>query len=97
MVKWWAGDWPATADESQEESPLDDLIRQLQHQQDDRLNSGNPTGEKQPTVNLLKCFIEISMMCWSIVFLWYNYYTLKGQNADGIYIFSLYYIKMICI
>uniref|UniRef100_A0A9J7WY08 Bromodomain and WD repeat domain containing 3 n=1 Tax=Cyprinus carpio carpio TaxID=630221 RepID=A0A9J7WY08_CYPCA len=33
-----------TADESQEESPLDDLIRQLQHQQDERLNSGNPTG-----------------------------------------------------
>uniref|UniRef100_A0A671MYB9 Bromodomain and WD repeat-containing protein 3-like n=1 Tax=Sinocyclocheilus anshuiensis TaxID=1608454 RepID=A0A671MYB9_9TELE len=31
-------------DESQEESPLDDLIRQLQHQQDElRLNSGNPT------------------------------------------------------
>ncbi len=37
-----------TADESQEESPLDDLIRQLQHQQDDRLNSGNPTGENNP-------------------------------------------------
>uniref|UniRef100_A0A8C1D720 Bromodomain and WD repeat domain containing 3 n=1 Tax=Cyprinus carpio carpio TaxID=630221 RepID=A0A8C1D720_CYPCA len=33
-----------TADESQEESPLDDLIRQLQHQQDEGLNSGNPTG-----------------------------------------------------
>uniref|UniRef100_A0A8C1VLZ9 Bromodomain and WD repeat domain containing 3 n=1 Tax=Cyprinus carpio TaxID=7962 RepID=A0A8C1VLZ9_CYPCA len=31
-------------DESQEESPLDDLIRQLQHQQDERLNSGSPTG-----------------------------------------------------
>uniref|UniRef100_A0A673HV69 Bromodomain and WD repeat-containing protein 3-like n=1 Tax=Sinocyclocheilus rhinocerous TaxID=307959 RepID=A0A673HV69_9TELE len=33
-----------TAEESQEESPLDDLIRQLQHQQDERLHSGNPTG-----------------------------------------------------
>uniref|UniRef100_A0A8C2DU96 Bromodomain and WD repeat domain containing 3 n=1 Tax=Cyprinus carpio TaxID=7962 RepID=A0A8C2DU96_CYPCA len=33
-----------TADESQEESPLDDLIRQLQHQQDEGPNSGNPTG-----------------------------------------------------
>uniref|UniRef100_A0A673HXJ0 Bromodomain and WD repeat-containing protein 3-like n=1 Tax=Sinocyclocheilus rhinocerous TaxID=307959 RepID=A0A673HXJ0_9TELE len=32
-----------TAEESQEESPLDDLIRQLQHQQDERLHSGNPT------------------------------------------------------
>uniref|UniRef100_A0A8C2DLG0 Bromodomain and WD repeat domain containing 3 n=1 Tax=Cyprinus carpio TaxID=7962 RepID=A0A8C2DLG0_CYPCA len=31
-------------DESQEESPLDDLIRQLQHQQDEGPNSGNPTG-----------------------------------------------------
>uniref|UniRef100_A0A672MS64 Bromodomain and WD repeat domain containing 3 n=1 Tax=Sinocyclocheilus grahami TaxID=75366 RepID=A0A672MS64_SINGR len=30
--------------ESPEESPLDDLIRQLQHQQDERLHSGNPTG-----------------------------------------------------
>uniref|UniRef100_A0A8C1WU01 Bromodomain and WD repeat domain containing 3 n=1 Tax=Cyprinus carpio TaxID=7962 RepID=A0A8C1WU01_CYPCA len=30
--------------ESQEESPLDDLIRQLQHQQDEGPNSGNPTG-----------------------------------------------------
>uniref|UniRef100_A0A672MNX6 Bromodomain and WD repeat domain containing 3 n=1 Tax=Sinocyclocheilus grahami TaxID=75366 RepID=A0A672MNX6_SINGR len=33
-----------TAEESPEESPLDDLIRQLQHQQDERLHSGNPTG-----------------------------------------------------
>lgn len=31
-----------TADEGQEDSPLDNLIRQLQHQQDERLNSGNP-------------------------------------------------------
>lgn len=39
-----------TADESLEESPLDDLIRQLQlqHQQDDRLDSGSPTGEHNP-------------------------------------------------
>uniref|UniRef100_A0A672QE63 Bromodomain and WD repeat domain containing 3 n=1 Tax=Sinocyclocheilus grahami TaxID=75366 RepID=A0A672QE63_SINGR len=38
-----------TTDESQEESPLDDLIRELQHQQDEqRLNSGNPTGENNP-------------------------------------------------
>lgn len=32
-----------TAEDSQEESPLDDLIRQLQHQQDE-LNSGNSPG-----------------------------------------------------
>ncbi len=37
-----------TADESLEESPLDDLIRQLQHQQDDQLDSGSPTGEHNP-------------------------------------------------
>ncbi len=37
-----------TADESLEESPLDDLIRQLQHQQDDGLDSGSPTGEHNP-------------------------------------------------
>uniref|UniRef100_A0AAR2KAN6 Bromo domain-containing protein n=1 Tax=Pygocentrus nattereri TaxID=42514 RepID=A0AAR2KAN6_PYGNA len=30
-----------TADEGQEESPLDSLIRRLQNQQDERLNSGN--------------------------------------------------------
>lgn len=50
-----------TADESQEESPLDDLIRQLQHQQDERVNPGNPAGEENPTVNMSKysaaCFI----------------------------------------
>ncbi|XP_051543568.1 bromodomain and WD repeat-containing protein 3-like isoform X1 [Myxocyprinus asiaticus] len=33
-----------TAEDSQEESPLDDLIRQLQHQQDERVNPGNPAG-----------------------------------------------------
>ncbi|XP_073808252.1 bromodomain and WD repeat-containing protein 3 isoform X3 [Danio rerio] len=33
-----------TADESQEESPLDDLIRQLQNQQDERVNQANPAG-----------------------------------------------------
>jgi len=31
-----------TAEDSQEESPLDDLIRQLQNQQDEHRNPGNP-------------------------------------------------------
>ncbi|XP_051961036.1 bromodomain and WD repeat-containing protein 3 isoform X2 [Xyrauchen texanus] len=33
-----------TAEDSQEESPLDDLIRQLQYQQDEQVNSGNSAG-----------------------------------------------------
>lgn len=35
-----------TVDEGQEESPLDNLIRQLQHQQDERVNepAGQETG-----------------------------------------------------
>lgn len=41
-----------TADEGQEESPLDNLIRQLQHQQDERLNSENQA-EGQDTVTRL--------------------------------------------
>uniref|UniRef100_A0A673KRE5 Bromo domain-containing protein n=1 Tax=Sinocyclocheilus rhinocerous TaxID=307959 RepID=A0A673KRE5_9TELE len=42
-----------TTDESQEESPLDDLIRQLQHQQDERLDSGNPTVDAEVAVGPL--------------------------------------------
>uniref|UniRef100_A0AAY4EPU1 Bromo domain-containing protein n=1 Tax=Denticeps clupeoides TaxID=299321 RepID=A0AAY4EPU1_9TELE len=34
-----------TADEEQEDSPLDNLIRQLQHQQDERISSGNQAGD----------------------------------------------------
>lgn len=38
-----------TAEEGQEESPLDNLIRQLQHQQDGRLGSGNPAAGREIT------------------------------------------------
>lgn len=41
-----------TAEDSQEESPLDDLIRQLQHQQDEHRNPGNPAGENKPQLTL---------------------------------------------
>lgn len=41
-----------TSEEEQEESPLDDLIRQLQQQQDERLNSAQqPAGEGQTPQN----------------------------------------------
>lgn len=48
-----------TAEDSQEESPLDDLIRQLQHQHDEQRNSGNPAGENNPQLthqNVLQNF-----------------------------------------
>lgn len=48
-----------TAEDSQEESPLDDLIRQLQNQQDEHRNSGNPAGENKPRLtrqNVLQHF-----------------------------------------
>lgn len=41
-----------TAEDSQEESPLDDLIRQLQHQQDEHRNLGNPAGKNKPQLTL---------------------------------------------
>lgn len=42
-----------TADEGQEESPLDNLIRQLQHQQDEQLNSGNQAAGPNTGTSLL--------------------------------------------
>lgn len=58
-----------TAEDSQEESPLDDLIRQLQHHQDEQRNSGNPAGENNPRLthqNVLQQFQRSA----EIVFLW---------------------------
>lgn len=57
-----------TAEDSQEESPLDDLIRQLQHQQDEHRNSGNPAGENNP--QLTRQNVLDFQKSAEIVFLW---------------------------
>lgn len=61
-----------TADEGQEESPLDNLIRQLQHQQDERLSSGNQAGGRNAGTRLvcLASFYQLEKME-----MWLSFYT----------------------